>query len=128
MALTAKQQRFVEEYIIDLNATQAASRAGYSEKTAYSIGQENLKKPEIADEIEKRRSKLSEKAEISAEWVLRELQDTYNKAKDVGDLSPANKSLELIGKHLGMFKDNVKLEHEGGFTINIGIPDVVESG
>ena len=45
--LTPKQQRFVEEYLIDLNATQSAIRAGYSEKTAYSVGHENLKKPEI---------------------------------------------------------------------------------
>ena len=46
--MTPKQEIFVREYAIDLNATQAAIRAGYSEKTAYSIGQENLKKPEIA--------------------------------------------------------------------------------
>ena len=52
--LTAKQKRFCDEYLIDLNATQAAIRAGYSKKTAYSIGQENLKKPEISEYIEKR--------------------------------------------------------------------------
>ncbi len=51
--LTAKQQRFVDEYLIDLNATQAAIRAGYSPKSAYSIGQENLKKPEIQEAIQK---------------------------------------------------------------------------
>lgn len=44
MALTAKQRRFVEEYLVDLNATQAAIRAGYSSKTAASIGEENLRK------------------------------------------------------------------------------------
>ena len=52
--MTAKQRRFCDEYLIDLNATQAAIRAGYSKKTAYSIGQENLKKPEISAYIEKR--------------------------------------------------------------------------
>ena len=52
--MTAKQQRFCDEYLIDLNATQAAIRAGYSKKTAYSIGQENLNKPEISAYIEKR--------------------------------------------------------------------------
>ena len=51
--LTAKQARFVSEYIIDFNATQAAVRAGYSEKTAYSIGTENLRKPEIEKAIKK---------------------------------------------------------------------------
>ena len=52
--LTAKQQRFCDEYLIDLNATQAAIRAGYSAKTAYSIGNENLKKPEIREYIDNR--------------------------------------------------------------------------
>ncbi len=50
--LTPKQQRFVEEYLIDLNATQAAIRAGYSEKTANEIGAENLAKPSIAKAIQ----------------------------------------------------------------------------
>ncbi len=47
MSLTPKQQLFVAEYLVDLNATQAAVRAGYSKKTAYSVGHENLKKPEV---------------------------------------------------------------------------------
>ena len=51
--LTPKQQRFVEEYLIDLNATQAAIRSGYSEKTARDIGCENLAKPNIAKAIKK---------------------------------------------------------------------------
>ena len=49
--MTAKQQLFVDEYLIDLNATQAALRAGYSEKTARSIGAENLSKPDIEKAI-----------------------------------------------------------------------------
>ena len=52
--MTAKQRRFCDEYLIDLNATQAAIRAGYSKKTAYSIGDENLNKPEIKEFIAKR--------------------------------------------------------------------------
>lgn len=109
MALTAKQQRFVEEYLIDLNATQAAIRAGYSEKTAYSIGQENLKKPEIAEEIEKRQEKIGEDNGITVEWLLGEMKDTYIQAKSVGEFAAANKSLEMLGKHKGMFKDKIEL-------------------
>ena len=109
MALTAKQQRFVEEYLIDLNATQAAIRAGYSEKTAYSIGQENLKKPEIADEIEKRQEKIGEDNGITVEWLLGEMKDTYIQAKSVGEFAAANKSLEMLGKHKGMFKEKIEL-------------------
>ena len=51
--MTKKQKRFIEEYLIDLNATQAAIRAGYSPETAGSIGNENLKKPEIRARIDK---------------------------------------------------------------------------
>lgn len=69
--LTPKQQRFVEEYLVDLNATQAAIRAGYSAKTAGQIGDENLKKPQVAKAIEQARLKLSEKTEITQEMVLK---------------------------------------------------------
>lgn len=71
--LTPKQQRFCDEYLVDLNATQAALRAGYSKKTAYSIGVENLRKPEIQAEIQKRQNRLRNKLEITQEKVLREL-------------------------------------------------------
>lgn len=71
--LTAKQQRFVDEYLIDLNATQAAIRAGYSEKTAGSVGNENLKKPDIAAAISKAQEKASERTETTVDRVLKEL-------------------------------------------------------
>jgi phage terminase small subunit len=70
--LTDKQQRFVEEYLIDLNATQAAIRAGYSEESARSIGSENLTKPDIQSAIAEARAKLTEAAQITQERVLRE--------------------------------------------------------
>lgn len=70
--LTDKQRRFVEEYPIDFNATQAAIRAGYSEKTAYSIGHENLNKPEIQSAIAERVTKIAEKVEITQERILQE--------------------------------------------------------
>lgn len=73
MALTAKQQLFVKEYLVDLNATQAAIRAGYSAKTAEVIGHENLRKPKIAEAIEKAMDKRSERTEITADRVLQEL-------------------------------------------------------
>lgn len=71
--LTPKQSRFIEEYMVDLNATQAAIRAGYSKKTAAAIGAENLTKPKIAAEIEKRQAAISEKLEITQETVAQEL-------------------------------------------------------
>lgn len=71
--LTALQKRFIEEYLVDLNATQAAIRAGYSEKTAYSIGSENLKKPEIAERIRKRQEARVDRTQITQDFVLLEL-------------------------------------------------------
>jgi phage terminase small subunit len=82
--VTPKQQRFVEEYLIDLNATQAAIRAGYSADTAYSIGNENLSKPEIADAIIVAKAKRSERTGIDAAWLLTRLADEAE--ADLSDL------------------------------------------
>lgn len=68
--LTPKQALFVAEYLKDLNATQAAIRAGYSEATARQIGAENLSKPDIAAEIAKRTQRHAAKLDITAEKVL----------------------------------------------------------
>lgn len=71
--MTKKQKLFVEEYLIDLNATQAAIRAGYSSETAYSIGSENLKKPEIRARIDKAMAERSKRTGINQDRVLQEL-------------------------------------------------------
>jgi len=72
--LTGKQERFCYEYCIDFNATQAAIRAGYNKKTAYSIGNENLKKPEIQNRIQYVKDNLAEVAGITRLRVLREYE------------------------------------------------------
>lgn len=71
--LTPKQERFVEEYLVDLNATQAATRAGYSEKTARAIGSENLSKPDVQVAIQEAVAERSKRTEITADRVLQEL-------------------------------------------------------
>lgn len=133
--LTAKQQRFVDEYLKDLNATQAALRAGYSEKTAYSVGHENLKKPEIQKAIQEAQNKRSERTEVTQDFVINTIVETINRCRqaepvldrkgeqvlevdvETGELRPVwkfdatnvLKGAELLGKHLGMFKDKVEL-------------------
>lgn len=72
MALTPKQERFVQEYLVDLNATAAAKRAGYSEKTAYAIGQQNLRKLEIQTAIQEAKDNLSRRTEVTQEMIIRE--------------------------------------------------------
>jgi phage terminase small subunit len=78
--LTAKQRRFVEEYLTDLNATQAAVRAGYSEQTAGQVGFENLKKPQIAAAVAKAMRERSEATKIDAEWVLKQAVEVHRRA------------------------------------------------
>ncbi|WP_410769595.1 terminase small subunit [Fontibacillus sp. BL9] len=73
MALTAKQQKFADEYLIDLNATQAAIRAGYSPKTAKEIGAENLTKPNIRAYIDERMAQHSARTGVNQERIIREL-------------------------------------------------------
>lgn len=73
MGLTPRQERFVKEYMKDLNATQAAIRAGYSPKTAYSTGNENLRKPDVATAIQTEQDKRAKRLEITADKVLKEL-------------------------------------------------------
>ena len=109
--LTPKQQRFVEEYLIDLNATQAAIRAGYSEKTAAAIGAENLIKPNIQKAIEEAKNQVSKRTELTVDMVvnglLKEAQD-YAK----GSTQSARVSAWAhLGKHLGMFTE--KVQHSG---------------
>lgn len=122
MALTPKQQRFVDEYLIDLNATQAALRAGYSEKTSYSIGQENLNKPEIAKAIGSRQEKIQNKVEVTQEWIVQEFIENHKLAREAGEIPSSNKALENLGRYLGMFKD--KVEHTGNLTLESVLKDI----
>lgn len=95
MALTAKQGRFVEEYLVDLNATQAAIRAGYSEKTAYSMGQRLLKHVEVAQLLAEAQAKRSERVQVDADWVLTRLAaeataDLADILDDAGAIKPVS--------------------------------------
>lgn len=103
--LTDKQRRFCEEYLIDLNATQAAIRSGYSEKTAHSIGAENLMKPEIQTHIQKLQESRSEELNITFNDIA---TGVYNIA--TGKKERANdklKAYDQLAKMFGYYeKDN----------------------
>jgi len=73
MSLNRKQRRFAQEYVIDLNATQSAIRAGYSKRSAYSQGQRLLKHAEVQAEIQQKRNEIAAKNDITIERVLQEL-------------------------------------------------------
>ena len=118
--MTAKQERFVQEYLIDLNATQAALRAGYSGKTARSIGAENLSKPDIekaiADALEARRLRT----EITQDRVLEELAAiAFAPLPEVREVKMSDRlvALDKLAKHLGMFTE--RHHHTGEVTTSV---------
>lgn len=96
MALTPKQSRFVDEYLVDLNATQAAVRAGYSAKTAGQIGDENLKKPQIAKALSDRMKQREQRTQVDADYVIKRLQEIDQ--MDVFDILNDDMSLKPISQ------------------------------
>ena len=111
--LTRRQKAFVEQFVIDNNATQAVIRAGYSENGASVTGTRLLANPKIQAVLQERRGEVSERAAITAADVLKMLQ----REATAGDVDQPNsariKAQELIGKHLGMFTDKVQVENVG---------------
>ena len=105
--LNDKQTLFCKEYLVDLNATQAAIRAGYSAKTARFIGAENLTKPNIAAFIAQAMAERSESTGITADYVINGIKDLTDMLVKGEDPKAAYKGYELLGKHLALFTDKV---------------------
>jgi phage terminase small subunit len=96
MALTDKQEMFCREYLIDLNATQAAIRAGYSENTARKIGSENLTKPDVQNRIAELKLQRNEQVNIDAAYVLRRLVEIDQ--MDVLDIMTDDMSIKPVSQ------------------------------
>ncbi|WP_048340391.1 terminase small subunit [Limosilactobacillus fermentum] len=135
--LTLKQQRFVDEYIISGNATQAAIKAGYSKKTANRIATENLSKPVIKTAIDQRNAEIQSEKTMDMQEVMELLasiargettEETVTNKGDVIETATRNsdklKALELIGKRFGAWTD--KKEISGTLDIDIGMGDYDE--
>lgn len=128
--LTKKQQVFCDEYLISLNATQAAIKAGYSEKSARVIGLENLTKPAVKKYIDERMEEAQEKRIASRDEILQYLTGVVRGeekgtvlvgvgmgAQEVTQEKPTigerTKAAELLGKRYGLFVDKQHVEHSG---------------
>ena len=137
--LTVKQKKFCEEYLIDCNATQAAIRAGYSERTAYSTGNENLKKPEIKTYIDEQLEKMHNEKTADAQEVLeyltavmrgqhkeQTLQLVGEGVQSIADIDVSAKerlkAAELLGKRYGLFTDKVEVDGAAKVVIIDDIP------
>ena len=138
--MTAKQKRFCDEYLIDLNATQAAIRAGYSEKNARNIASENLAKPNIREYIDERMAEKEKELIADQNEVLKyltsvlrgESQSTEIVVEGVGEgcseartiqKEPSEKdrlkAAELLGKRYGLYTD--KIDQQVDMELNISI-------
>ena len=113
--LTPKQDRFCREYVIDLNATQAAIRAGYSAKTASRIAAKLVVKSCIQKKVNELKTKVAKKAELTAEDVIKGIREIAELRVDgkLVKLSDKLRAYELLGKHLTLFTENHKHEHSG---------------
>jgi len=143
MTLNRKQSLFVDEYLRDMNATQAAMRAGYSKRSAYSIGSENLRKPEIAAEIQRRLdekkmtadedlARLSEQARVDISefihpggainweaiqkkgYLVKRIKHHVGMSSEI-ELVDSQRALELIGKAHRLFVERYEVDN----TLNV---------
>ncbi len=127
--MTPKQSAFVDEYLIDLCATQAAIRAGYSARTAASIGERLLRNVEIKQFLSERMAARAERTRITADYVLKTIRDSIERCRQAEPVVDKDgptgewkfepmavlKGCELLGRHLKMFTD--RIEHSG--TVDI---------
>ncbi len=109
MSLTPKQARFVEEYLIDLNATQGAIRAGYSAKTANEQGAQLLAKLSIRGAVAEAQAIRSKRTEITQDEVIQGLKKEATLEGEGSSHSARVSAWAHLGKHLGMFTDNLNL-------------------
>lgn len=131
--LTRKQEMFIREYVVSLNATQAAIKSGYSKKSAEIIGYENLRKPYITAEIEKIVSERNKSLKVDSEWVLKQAIKLHKRCMQeepvldeegnpVGEFkfehSGAAKALEMIGKHVDVMAWDKTKNITGDITLH----------
>jgi len=133
-SLTDRQRRFVDEYLIDLNATQAAIRAGYRKKTARQTAAENLSKPSIEVAISEAKQERAQRLQVDQDKVLADLeaikQDAMQRVADrngnqaMKSHNAALRACEIEARHLGMFEPAEPEDADQGVTFYDPDPDV----
>jgi phage terminase small subunit len=115
--LSPKMALFVEEYMVDLNASEAVLRAGYKTRNQNRMGAELLRHPLVAAEVSKRKEARSDRLELTADYVLTKLVDIVEKSND--NPTAALRGLELLGKHLGLYRDRQEISGPDGGAIEM---------
>lgn len=127
--LTDKQRLFCHEYLKDLNGTQAAIRAGYSQNSAKEIASQNLTKPELLEYLEKLKEKKFEKVNIDVDDILRDIIDTRKACEKDREHSSRLKANELLGKYKKMWVDRVDNHYPDGHpldSIDFGVVKIIK--
>ena len=119
--LTGKQLSFVEEYLKDLNASQAALRSGYATKNPRNVGANLMRNPGIRFAIDYLKAQRAEHSDVTSDYVLKEIVTIVEKCKDDENYNPqaALRGLELLAKHLGMFIERTEISGKDGEAIKM---------
>jgi phage terminase small subunit len=142
--LTHREELLAQEYLVDLNITRAGIRAGYSPKWAHKAASRAFLKPEVQERVQELFAQREQRTQITQDYILKNLRAVAERCMQIepvldrkgeqvwvetpdGQMAPAytfqaqaaNKSLELLGKHLGMFSEKHDVNLSGGITINI---------
>jgi phage terminase small subunit len=114
--LTPKQDRFCREYLVDLNATQAAIRAGYSEKTAKQQGSRLLTNADVQTRISELQDEVRQRIDVKVDDVIARLIELSEKSEAAGQFAPAVRAAELLGKRLGMFVNRLEVSETAAMS------------
>jgi phage terminase small subunit len=116
--LTPKMERFVEEYLVDLNASAAVKRAEYKTNNAHKMGAQLLQHPLVKAKIEEKMNERRERMELTADYVITKLINIIE-STETNNPQAALRGLELAGKHLGLYKDRQEISGPDGDAIRV---------
>lgn len=116
-SLTERQKRFCEEFLVDLNATQAVIRAGYKTTYPNRIGFQLMENPAIRVTIDALRAERTKNSDVTKDFVLRGIQKAIRLAEEAGNLNALLRGHELLARHLGMFVERTEISGPDGEAI-----------
>ena len=117
--LTDKQKRFCEEYLVDLNATQAVIRAGYDTRHPNKVAYQLTNNPAVRLAIDALKAERHKNSDVTKDLVLRGIQKIIRKAEENNNLTAALRGYEMLAKHLGMFVDRTEISGPDGEAIHV---------
>lgn len=116
--LSPKMERFVEEYLIDLNASAAVERAGYKTRNKNRMGAELMRHPLVKAKLDEQMNERRERMELTSDYVLNKLVDIVESTEN-GNPNAALRGLELLGKHLGLYRERQEISGPDGESIKM---------